>query len=269
MVRKNANLQVLVAAMHQTDHSLLEKMNIQSDAIIVNQCDRYEFEDFDYNGHRINFISFAERGVGLSRNNALMRVSAEICLFADEDVTYVENYKEIVLNSFLEIPDADVIIFNVLSNNQKRPSHVILKRHRVRWFNCLKYGTVRVAARTDKLKMANIYFSLLFGGGAKYSGGEDSLFILECIRKGLKIYADPNIIGHVSQEESSWFEGYTNKFFFDRGVLYAFLSKRWAYLLCMQFVVRHSKLFNQDKSVLEACKLMFSGVKEAKDKWNK
>lgn len=27
-------LQVLVAAMHQTDHSLLEKMNIQSDAMI-------------------------------------------------------------------------------------------------------------------------------------------------------------------------------------------------------------------------------------------
>lgn len=29
-------LQVLVAAMHQTDHSLLEKMNIQSDAMIDN-----------------------------------------------------------------------------------------------------------------------------------------------------------------------------------------------------------------------------------------
>ena len=39
-------LQVLVATMHQTDHSLLEKMNIQSDAIVVNQCNRNEVERF-------------------------------------------------------------------------------------------------------------------------------------------------------------------------------------------------------------------------------
>ena len=46
-------LQVLVATMHQTDHSLLEKMNIQSDAIVVNQCNRNEVERFMYNGHQI------------------------------------------------------------------------------------------------------------------------------------------------------------------------------------------------------------------------
>ena len=33
------SVQVLVAAMNQTDHSLLDRMNIQSDAIIGNQCD--------------------------------------------------------------------------------------------------------------------------------------------------------------------------------------------------------------------------------------
>ena len=46
-------LQVLVATMHQTDHSLLEKMNIQSDAIVINQCDRNEIERFTYKGHNI------------------------------------------------------------------------------------------------------------------------------------------------------------------------------------------------------------------------
>ena len=81
-------VQVLVAAMHQKDHSLLEKMNIRSDAIVANQCDRNEFEDFTWNGHKIRYLSFAERGVGLNRNNALMRATGDICLFADDDMRY-------------------------------------------------------------------------------------------------------------------------------------------------------------------------------------
>ena len=105
-------IQVLVAAMHQTDHSLLEKMNIQTDAIIGNQCDRNEVEDFEWNGHRIKYLNFAERGVGLNRNNALMRADADICLFADDDMVYVDGYAEKILTAFNENPDADVIVFN-------------------------------------------------------------------------------------------------------------------------------------------------------------
>lgn len=74
-------LQVLVVTMHQTDHSLLEKMNIQSDAIVVNQCSRNEVEWFMYNGHQILWMSLNERGIGLSRNTALMRATADIILF--------------------------------------------------------------------------------------------------------------------------------------------------------------------------------------------
>ena len=73
-------VQVLVAAMHQKDHALLEKMNIQSDAIVANQCDFNSVEDFEWNGHKIRYLNFAERGVGLNRNNALMRANGDICL---------------------------------------------------------------------------------------------------------------------------------------------------------------------------------------------
>lgn len=254
-------LQVLVSTMNQTDHSLLKKMNIQYGAIIVNQCDRNEFEKFEYNGNKVHFLSFAERGVGLSRNNALMRSTANICLFADDDVTYVYNYKEIVIKAFNEKPEADVIIFNVPSSNNERLTYKITKHSRVRWYNCLRYGAVKIAVRTEKLKQANIYFSLLFGGGAKYSAGEDSLFIAECIRKGLKIYTNPMVIGYISQEDSSRFKGYTDKYFIDKGVFYYCLSKRWAWLLCLQFALRHRKLYKIDKSVKEAFKLMIAGTK--------
>ena len=52
-------VQVLVAAMHQTDHSLLEKMHIASDVIVANQCDRNCVEQFNYKGHKALYLSFA------------------------------------------------------------------------------------------------------------------------------------------------------------------------------------------------------------------
>ncbi|WP_148630486.1 glycosyltransferase family A protein [Bacillus sp. E214] len=257
-------LQVLVSTMNQKDYSLVQKMNIQSDAIFVNQCDRYGFEDFEYNGNSIQYFSFSERGVGLSRNNGLMRSTADICLFADEDVTYIDNYYEIVLKAFGENPKADVILFNVPSKNPDRPAHLTKKNSRVRWYNCLKYGAVRIAVKSDSLKQANIYFSLLFGGGAKYSAGEDSLFVSECVKKKLKVYAVPSIIGYVSQEDSSWFEGYTDRYFYDKGVFYYCLSKKWAKILCLQFIIRHSKMFKHEKTLKEAFMLMSKGIRDVK-----
>ena len=70
-------LQVLVATMHQKDYSLLDKMNIQTDAIVINQCDEYRFEEFEYKGKKIKWYSMKERGIGLSRNTALMRQTAQ------------------------------------------------------------------------------------------------------------------------------------------------------------------------------------------------
>ena len=81
-------IQVLVAAMNQKDHSLLEKMNIKSNAIIGNQCDYNSIEKFKYKDYDIVYLNFAEKGVGLNRNNSLMRATGDICLFADDDMIY-------------------------------------------------------------------------------------------------------------------------------------------------------------------------------------
>ena len=88
-------IQVLVAAMNQKmqDYSLLDKMNIHSDVIVGNQCNYNSIEAFEYNGYRAIYLNFKERGVGLNRNNALMRATGDICLFADDDISiYPKDY---------------------------------------------------------------------------------------------------------------------------------------------------------------------------------
>lgn len=255
------HLQALVSTMHQTDYSLLPRMNIQSDAIVVNQCDRNEFEELNYQGHTIRWLSFRERGVGLSRNNALMRATADICLLADDDVTYCDGYAELVLDTFRENPKADVIVFNVPSTHPRRKEYIIPRKTRVRFHNGLRYATFRIAIRTESIRKANIHFTLIFGGGTRYSGGggDDSLFLVDCLKQGLKIYAVPIEIGTVSHSESTWLDGNRDKYLHDKGALFAAISKAWSPLLSLQFVIRHRRLFQGEKTLKEACALMLRG----------
>lgn len=259
--------QVLVSTMHQINTDLVKKMNIQSDAIIINQTDYNDTTEFKYGNKNIKFYSFNERGVGLSRNTALMRATADICLFADDDVSYVSNYEQIIIEEFQKNPTADIIVFNVPSTNKdpRQKDYIASKWKKLNYFNCFRHGTFRIAVKRDVILKNNIFFTLLFGGGAKYSAGEDSLFLADCIRKGLLVYESPTVIGKVSHSESTWFFGYTDKYFRDKGAFYACFSKHIPFLWCLQFAVRRKKLYSRDKTFHQACMLMAQGIREFKN----
>lgn len=247
-------IQVLVAAMHQEDHSLLQKMNIQSAVIIGNQCDKNSVETFDYNGHKVTYLNFAERGVGLNRNNALMRATGDICLFADDDMEYVDDYCGVIQDAFKQLPDADVIIFNL--EEEKPTRYVIRKLEKVGYLNYLRYGTARVAFRLKSVRKNGIYFNQCFGGGTEHCHGEDNIFLTDCIKAKLKIYAVPKTIAKLTEErESTWNSGYDEKYLIDQGCLYRAISRRWWKLLCLQDAIRRGKRDYQ-KSWLSAYKIM-------------
>lgn len=232
-------LQVLVSTMYQKDYSLLDRMNIQTDAIVINQCDCNQMDSFLYKGHTIQWISLAERGVGLSRNTAFMRADADIVLFADDDVVYQDGYAEAVLKTFSEHPKASLIMFNLRSLNSQRPEYIVKKEHRLRWYNCLKYGAVRIAVRREAIQKKNLMFSLFFGGGAKYQAGEDNLFVTKCLQAGIVGVASTVSIGTVKQEDSTWFNGYTEKYYYDRGALFAAMYGKWAKLLLLLIEIKN------------------------------
>ncbi|WP_433959452.1 glycosyltransferase family A protein [Cytobacillus horneckiae] len=255
------DFQVLVSTMNQDNNSdILEKMNIQSDAIVINQSNRFESRQLFSNGYLINFMTFEEKGVGLSRNSALMRATADICLFGDDDVIYKDNYREIVIKEFIKNPKADVMIFNLLSNHPTKKTAQVRKNKRLHFYNCFRYGAPQIAIRLNSIRKNNIYFSLLFGGGAKYSAGEDSLFLADCLKYRLRIYSSKETIGTISFDKSTWFNGYTDKYFIDKGILFYTLSKVIAKPLCFQFCLRHRKLFSEEKTWREAYKLMCKGI---------
>lgn len=235
-------------------------MHIETDAIIVNQCDRYAVESFSHKGRRIRVFHMAERGVGLSRNTALMRAEGDICLFSDQDIVYEAGYEQKILQAFEECPEADMMVFNMEIGEDRRTYHNTEVK-RVRWYNCGRYGAVSFAVKRTKLLESGVTFSLLFGGGAKYSAGEDSLFLKQFMDKGYKVYTSPVTIGRERAGDSTWFSGYHEKFFYDRGVLYHDLYGPLAKLWGLRFLLAHRAKMCQEIPLRAAYKIMKKGIR--------
>ena len=162
-----------------------------------------------------------------------------------------------------------MILFNVRVNPSRR-TYWNDTFKRIRFYNYGRYPAYSISARKKVLSESGVQYSLLFGGGAKYSNGEDSLFLKDCLHAGLRIYASPVCLGEeeerpATENASTWFTGYHEKFFHDRGVLYAFLYGPMKYVMAWVFLIRKRKTMCRELSILQAAKYMKEGIREAKE----
>lgn len=254
--KKEKTVEVLITTVDCKDfNGLLKKMNIQTNAMIGNQTSYNKIDSIDYNSLTIPVYSFNERGVGLNRNNLLMRSKADYCLFGDDDLIYVDGYENIVNKYFCKYPDADVIVFNL--DEKRKTRFVTEKDFKVNFFNFMRFGAARIAIKRESILLNGISFNTCFGGGTKHNNGEDTLFLSSCLKQKLKIYAVSQTIAFLSDDrESTWFQGYTDKYFKDKGVLYYIMSKKYYKLLCLQDAIRHRKEYNEKLTWMQIYKKM-------------
>lgn len=256
-------LEVLISAVDKNAAELISQMHIATDAVLVNQCGRYDYETLTARGGSVKCFSMPERGVGLSRNTALLHASGDVVLFSDEDIILAPDYEEKIRRAYASHPDADMILFNVEVAASRR-TYWNREIRRVTYRNYGRYPAYSISGKLKALRRANVHYSLLFGGGAKYSNGEDSLFLRDCLKAGLRIYAHTACIGREQERESTWFSGYHEKFFRDRGVLYHYLYGRLALPLSLRFLWVHRKTMCREIPVGRAFGMMCAGVREAR-----
>lgn len=248
----------LVATMNRQDCAFLEGMGLRADAVVINQCGRSGVELLEREGRRVRFFSFPERGVGNSRNRALERAEGDILLFSDDDLTYLDGYREMLLEAFAARPEADAIVFNLRS---RRPRRQIRRPGRVRVYNFMRYGAPRIAIRREAVIRAGLRFSTEFGGGARYGSGEDTLFLRDCLKRGLRVFALPITPVETDDAPSTWFTGYDARFFFDKGALMAALFGWLGIPVCAAFVLRHRDFRNPELSLPARFARMTAGLR--------
>ena len=256
-------LELIVSAMNKEPGSLIKTMGIKTDAVIINQCDRYGATEIKDGGSSILFFDMAERGVGRSRNSGILKSRGDILLFSDEDIVYEAGYEDKILKAFETEAGADMLLFNVDVEESRRTYHID-KRTKITSLNCGRYPTYSMAVKRDVLLKKGIMFSLLFGGGAPYSAGEDSLFIMNCVKSGMNIIALPVTIGREEPRPSTWFNGYTEKFFYDRGVLFSHLYGKLAGIMALRYVIKKKKLMCNEVSQKKAYQLIKKGIREGR-----
>lgn len=267
----DSRLQILVSAVNKDTSRLPEIMKLESDAVIVNQLIgdgapaglTVGDESFSHEGYDVRVITRREKGVGLSRNTALEAADHELIQFGDDDIVYVPGYAKLITEEFEKHPEADVLLFNVRQQKGRVTYHNADYR-KVSWYNYGRYPAYAICARLDKLIGSGVRYSLLFGGGAPYMNGEDSLFLHDCLKAGLELYRTPVALGKERAGESTWFKGYTDKFFFDRGVLYHFLYGRMAGVLGFRYLFKNRKVFCKDKGLWKSYKLLCDGIRHGR-----
>lgn len=253
-------LQVLLSAMHLQDYHYIDKLNITGDVVVMNQCDRESEDVFHENGRSVHYICSRERGLSRSRNQAILKSTADVCILCDNDVKYRNDYQSLILNAFEEYPKDDILVFYIKRKERLQP--VFSESRQMNYLSVMKIFSPEIAFRRSSIE--KLRFHEMFGAGAKYSMGEENIFLYDALRSGLRVRYIPVQIASLLETESTWFCGYTDKFFLDRGANYYAMSKHWYWLLILQFAVRKRKIYAADNRMLHALKLMFQGKKEFK-----
>ena len=122
-------IEVLISCMHQKDWSIIERSHIQTDVLIVNQCDRDEQEVYRFTNAKgeechARMIHTTERGLSRSRNMALKNATGDVCLFCDDDEVLVDGYENIIRTAFEEHESYSLIAFRLIYSRKTFPETI-------------------------------------------------------------------------------------------------------------------------------------------------
>lgn len=251
-------LEILLSCMYQDDFNIINKSHIQSETLIINQCNTCDYTEKKLdNGCLIRMFYTKNRGLSKSRNLALNSATGDICLICDDDEIFVDDYVSKILTAFEKYPEADIVTFALHHPKRKWRSSV----KNVGYIGALKTASYQIAFRRSKIQKHNIRFDETMGSGTGNGGGEECKFLFDCLKHNLKIIYVPIFIASVSQTESQWFNGYDKTYFLNQG----WSSKKiMGRVIAMLYVVYFSlfkyKLYKRNFSYYKAIYYMTKGV---------
>lgn len=261
-------INVLISCMYQNDTSIIAKTNIQTDVVVVNQCDRDEIQEFDFtnrmgNSCHAKIVNTTQRGLSRSRNMAIENAWGDICLLCDDDEKLEDDYEKIIKEAYKHQTDRSVILFIVerkdLPKGKKYPDN----ERKVDFKQILQSSSVQVTFKRDIIREKNIQFDILLGSGSGNGGGEDNKFLIDARKANLGIYYVPQIIGAVMPGKSLWFKGFTKQYMIDRGwTTRRSLGTSRGFVYITLFALKHRKQYQESLNFFSAYGYLLQGFFE-------
>lgn len=254
-------LEILMSCMYQQDLSLVTHSQITGSAVVINQCDEENYTEFSTRHGTARMFSTKQRGLTRSRNMAIREAKAEICMLCDDDEVFVEGYEKKILQAYEKLPQADVILFKIGNWKQPFPEETV----RIRFPKTMKGSSCQISFRRESLLRTGVRFDDLLGAGSGNGAEEELKFFLDCEKAGLKIYSVPVEVAALVQSESTWFRGFTEQFFENRGATTRYiLGLPLAMVYAVYYVVRKREMYAAQVKPWTAFKALCRGMKENK-----
>lgn len=269
MNEKEPTIEVLISCMFQDGKDIVQKSNIQSDVLVINQCDEDSTQSFHFINNQgktclARVINTTERGLSKSRNKAISNAHGELCLICDDDERLTDNYPWILRESACQHPEYSVFAFRF-----DMPEHYYMKKtfweeqREINYIDALKISSVQLAFRLKDIRNGNIRFDETVGSGITKAGGEEKIFQHDCLKKGLKILYQPITIGALSFNDSQWAHHiFSEAYFHDWG----FYTKklRWgklgATVMCLLFAIKKKNAYKTKTTLKNALSAMLKGI---------
>lgn len=255
--------------MHRSDNSLIEASCITGNAVVINQCDREGEYSFQTEKGSVRWVDSRQRGLTRSRNLAISLSEADICLLCDDDEVFEADYEQKILAAYEALPQADVIIFKMKNRVPSFEDRIM----ELKFPQTMRVSSWQISFRREELMRCGVRFDELLGAGTGNGAEEELKFLTDCQKAGLKIYYVPEVIASVAQAESTWFEGFNEQFFYNRGATTRYiLGLPLALAYAIYYVARKKRMYERTITPGNALKSIFRGMmdnkiaKQAKEK---
>jgi len=207
-------------------------------------------------------FSYNEIGLSRSRNRAIEQAKADICLISDDDVEYVEDIQKIVLQSFKDNPEVDIITFQI-----KTPNNMPYKNYREDSFyhnkkTIMSVSSIEIAFRKKSIIENNLSFDEKFGLGTDIPTGEEIIFLSDALNKGLRIlYIPVPIVIHPIESSGKDYDN--DKLIMAKGAMFYRLFGFLSYSLSIFFTLKKANLSSR-YNYFKFASLMLKGIQNYK-----
>ena len=256
-----ATVEVLVSTMNASEpRALAARMGLLQadvDVLIINQCTSGEAPP-RFHQDRIRMESFEESGLSRSRNHGLTLSRGDIIIFADDDVRYVDGFEARVRAAYADYPSADAITFQFEeAASQGAARHYPPKG---RWHNRFSLGSVASVEITGRrAALTRFRFDERFGLGSFAPQGEEAIFLVDALRRGLRLRFEPSTLcehGGRSSGQRDWDEALART---KGAVLRRAYPHLWP-LLCVWFAMTKHRRYAPDLSVAGVSAALLRGA---------
>lgn len=211
---KLAKTEILLSCMFLSDSKeMIKRSHITSDTVIINQCDEENYKEENICNALIRTFSVTDRGLTKSRNLAISKSQADICIICDDDEIFNEGYEKAVSSAYDALPDADIIIFDMVDRPLKWGDSI----KKLSYIDIMSVSSWQITFRREKLLASGVLFDENMGAGSGNGAEEEFRFLTQCRKAKLRIYHYPFRLASVAQTQSTWFKGFDEEFFVNRG----------------------------------------------------